>query len=85
VQKAKESDPTSGFDQRVGVNFDNNDPKEGRVLKDPSAPSPANADAVARLQQSSANQNSAIPERVINAGKYTASFNIISVGAVYHF
>lgn len=85
VQMHKKGDPTTGFDQRVGVNFDNNDPKEGRVLRDPSAPSIAKADAVARLQQSTPNQNAADLARVINAGKYTAAFNIISVGAVYHW
>jgi hypothetical protein len=53
------------------------------VLDDPAAP--AKGDAVAAKTQQSAVSTQARPERVTNAGKYTASFDIISVGAVYHF
>ena len=76
-------DPLTGFDKRVGGTFDAGGNRVGGVvLEDPDAPSPGDADAVARLQQTSV-LNSA--PRVINAGEYTASFNIISVGAVYHW
>ena len=83
LQKSVPGDPTSGFDQRVGV--DDNDPSGGVVLRDPSAPSPARADAVAKLQQSAAISTKARPARVVNAGKYTASFDVLSAGLVYHF
>ena len=77
-------DVTSGFDKRVGGSFDAEGNRVGGVvLEDPDAPSPDDADAVAKLQQSSA-----IPARdprVINAGEYTASFNIISLGFNYHW
>lgn len=86
VEQANRSDPSSGFDQRVGGTFGADGTRMGgSVLGDPSAPSVANADAVARAQASSAAPSPARPDRVINAGRYTASFNIISVGAVYHF
>jgi hypothetical protein len=85
AQTYKANDPTTGFDQRVGVDISTNNPRAGVVLRDPAAPSPAHADAVARAQQSSAVPSNGAPERVINAGRYTAAFNIVSVGAVYHF
>jgi hypothetical protein len=85
VQKSDPNDPTRGFDQRVGVDFNNEDPNEGVVLRDPAAPSPSKATAVARYQTESVVTNTSRSERVVNAGKYTAAFNIISVGAVYHF
>jgi hypothetical protein len=79
-------DPTTGFDQRVGGTFEADGTRTGgRVLPDPDAPDPEDADAVARAQQSSAAPMPARPERVINAGKYTAAFDVISVGATYHF
>jgi hypothetical protein len=79
------SDVTSGFDKRVGGTFDDEGNRVGgEVLEDPDAPSPDDADAVARLQQSSAIPAMDNP-RIINAGEYTASFNIISVGATYHW
>jgi long-subunit fatty acid transport protein len=77
-------DITSGFDQRVGGTFDDGGTREGGTpLPDPDAPSPEDADAVARLRQSSVIPSS--DPRIINAGEYTASFNIISLGATYHF
>jgi hypothetical protein len=79
-------DPTRGFDQRVGGTFQNGRRVGGTVLADPDAPSPEDADAVARLKQDSiVVVGSARPERVVNAGKYSAAFNIFSIGATYHF
>jgi hypothetical protein len=87
AENGKTNDPTSGFDQRVGGSFTLAKTRVGgTVLSDPDAPSPANADAVARGQVSPVVRSKTDPpNRVINAGKYTAAFNIISVGAVYHF
>ncbi len=100
AEQGSKTDPTAGFDQRVGGKLNDfgvrvyagdpsDDPKnpalEPTVLSDPTAPSPAKADAVARVQQSVAVPNGVRSKRVINAGKYSASFNIVSVGAVYHF
>jgi len=74
-QDADPDDPQSGFDKRVG----------GVVLEDPAAPDPADADGVAAYQQASLVQGTGRPERVVNAGRYTAAFDVISVGATYHF
>jgi hypothetical protein len=84
VESTKPGDPTAGFDQRVGGSIDQVGMRQGgTVLGDKSAPSPSSADAVAKLRQTSA--VSSPRDRVINAGKYTAAFNIISIGATYHF
>lgn len=87
VENWKEGDPpTVGFDQRVGGSFSAVGTRiGGTVLRDPAAPSAQAADAVARLQASSAVRPRNVPDRVINAGVYTAAFNVISVGAIYHF
>jgi hypothetical protein len=79
------NDPRSGFDKRVG-GFANPDTRSGgTIIDDPSAPSPSRATAVAAKTQSSAASSVAQPNRVINAGRYTASFDILSVGVAYHF
>jgi hypothetical protein len=79
-------DPTRGFDQRVGGTFGPDGRRiGGYVLEDPDAPDPQDADAIARFQQSSAAPSTARSERVVNAGKYTAAFDVISVGMAYHF
>ena len=79
-------DDSVAFDQRVGGMFDAGGTRVGGTeLPDPDAPAPGDADAVAALQQTSAIPKQDPPPRVINAGEYTANFNIISVGAVYHF
>jgi long-subunit fatty acid transport protein len=79
-------DPRSGFDKRVGGTFGDDGTRDGGViLDDPDAPNPSSADAVAAKTQESGVATAARPERVTNAGRYTASFNIVSVGAVYHF
>jgi hypothetical protein len=74
-------DPQSGFDQRVykdGVLSDG--PK-----RDPAAPSASKADAVASYQQPAVFESADLPRRVVNAGKYTASFDVISVAFAYRF
>lgn len=86
VEKANPADPRSGFDKRIGGSFaDDGTRIGGQVAEDPSAPSPSGADAVAAKTQQAAAATLSAPNRVINAGKYTASFDIISIGAVYHF
>jgi long-subunit fatty acid transport protein len=86
VEQAKFRDPTSGFDQRVGGTITVDGTRVGAtVLSDPSAPLPRQADAVARQQATSAAPSPMRPDRVINAGRYTASFEVISVGAIFHF
>jgi hypothetical protein len=85
VEDSTPGDPRSGFDQRVGSTIDPNDgtASGGVVLPDPDAPDPFEADAMAsRVQGTPA---AARPARVTNAGLYTASFDIISVGVVFHF
>jgi hypothetical protein len=85
VDEASRDDPTSGFDKRVGGEFEaDGDRAGGYVLEDPDAPAPEDADAVAALQQQSAAVGRR-PERVINAGKYTSSFDIISVGVTWRY
>ncbi len=78
-------DPTTGFDQRVGGLDASGSDIAGPVLEDESAPSPASADGVASARQPALVSTQSRRARVINAGKYTASFDIISVGAVYRF
>ncbi|MFI5306669.1 MAG: OmpP1/FadL family transporter [Polyangiales bacterium] len=86
AEQSSKTDPTRGFDQRVGGSFDGlGNRVGGYVLRDPSAPSASQADAVARVQENAALPNAVRSPRVINAGKYTASFNVLSLGAVYHF
>lgn len=77
----------SGFDQRIGGTFDEQEKVRlgGVVYPDPDAPSPKDADAVARKTQRAAVSTAVRPNRVVNAGKYTAAFNVVSVGVVYHF
>jgi hypothetical protein len=79
-------DPRSGYDKRVGGTFGDEGTRNGGVvLEDPNAPAPGDADAVAAKTQDTGVATAARPERVTNAGSYSASFNIVSVGAVYHF
>ena len=72
--------PDSGFDTRVF-----RDGTLGEPTPDPNAPSPGQADGVAKLTQSAVFESDYLRRRVVNAGRYTASFNVVSVGAVYHF
>jgi hypothetical protein len=86
VDEAAPGNPRSGFDKRVGGTFDSNGSRVGGVvLDDPRAPSPDKADAVAAKTQNSAVVTRYQPNRVTNAGKYEAHFNVVSVGVVYHF
>jgi hypothetical protein len=86
LENAKPGDPRSGFDQRVGGTFGPDGTRQGGVsLPDPRAPDPAHATAVAAGTQQAALATTTRPNRVINAGKYTASFDILSVGVAYHF
>jgi len=73
------SDETAGFDKRVGG-------VDGEVLEDPDAPKPSEADGVARLRQSAINDSDPQRDsRVVNAGKHTGGYDILSLGFVYHF
>lgn len=72
--------PDSGFDTRIPRNGQVGDP-----TPDPKAPQPGQADGVAKLTQSAVFEADDLRRRVVNAGRYTASFNLVSVGAVYHF
>lgn len=79
-----DDDVTSGFDKRVGGSFDNLGRRVGgQVLEDPDEPS--SGDATAKLQQASALPSPSRPDRVVNAGRYTASFDVISVGVQYRY
>jgi len=86
VENAVPGDPRSGFDKRVGGTISSDGTRMGGVvLEDPRAPSPSNADAVAAKTQQSAVVTRFQPNRVVNAGKYAARFDVVSVGVVYHF
>lgn len=85
LEKAVPGDPRSGFDTQVGGTFVGGTRTGGTPLADPSAPDPSKASAVAARTQTSAIATSSRPDRVINAGKYTAAFDIVSVGLSYHF
>jgi hypothetical protein len=76
------ADPTSGFDKRVGAPQDDTD---GFVLEEQNAPKKAEIDATARREQSSLYDFAGKHTRVVNAGVYKASFDVISVGAAYRF
>jgi hypothetical protein len=73
--------PESGFDTRIY--------RDGRLSDrpspDPAAPSPKNADGVAKVTQTAVFESDDLRRRVVNAGRYTAGFDVVSVGAVYHF
>jgi hypothetical protein len=86
LEAAVPGDPRSGFDKRVGGTFGSDGVRAGGVvLEDTRAPAPSKADAVAAKTQQSAVVTTYQPNRVINAGKYTAHFDVVSVGVVYHF
>jgi hypothetical protein len=75
-QQGDPDDPSSGFDQRVN----------GVVQEDPDAPSSSEADGTARLQQPAIAASEMIGyRRVVNAGKYTAGFSVLSLGLSYRF
>lgn len=72
-------EPTSGFDQRI---YRDGELSAGAVA-DPEAP--ARGDAQAAGQQSALFETDDRRARVINAGRYVASFDLLSVGASYRF
>jgi hypothetical protein len=74
-------DPKSGFDQRIYENGQLSD----KPLTDPNAPAPSAANGVASGQQPAVLATGDIQSRVVNAGRYTASFNVLSIGLVHHF
>ncbi len=83
-QDSVEGDPTSGFDQRIGAACTSDAPgPDCDPVADPSVES--NPDATARLQQSSILEQAGQLNRVVNAGKYTASYNVLSFGFNYRF
>ncbi|HTU59250.1 MAG TPA: hypothetical protein VMF89_12465, partial [Polyangiales bacterium] len=74
-------DPTRGFDQRIyedGV-------LSSAPLRDPRAPSPSDADGVASVRQGAVFESEDQRARVINAGKYTAGFNVFSLAVTHRF
>lgn len=79
------ADPTTGFDQRVGGLDASGANIAGPVKKDPDAPAPSAADGTASLRQPALVSTQSRRARVVNAGKYTAAFDIVSVAAVYRF
>lgn len=77
-------DPTSGFDQRIGAACTADAPgpdcdpvADPSVGKDPAA--------TARLQQSSILEQEGQANRVINAGKYTGGYDVLTLGFNYRF
>ncbi|MET0384913.1 MAG: hypothetical protein ABW321_03090 [Polyangiales bacterium] len=77
---ATDADPTSGFDQRV---YEGNGQLSAQPRVDPNAP--AQGDGVAKLTQSAIFESEDLRRRIVNAGRYTASFNVLSIGGTYHF
>jgi hypothetical protein len=83
VSETVEVAPSPSQNQVIGGSFDANGNRiGGKVLRDPEAPSPSKADAVAAKPQSAVGGNR---NQIINAGRYTASFDVLSVGATFHF
>ena len=74
-------DPTRGFDQRI---YEDGELSE-EPLRDPRAPSPSSADAIASLRQTAVFESEDVRARVINAGRYTAGFNVFSLAVTHRF
>jgi hypothetical protein len=74
-------DPQDGFDQRI---YEDGQLSE-KPRTDPRAPAPSAADGVASSRQSSVFESDDIRSRVVNAGRYIVSFNVLSLGLVHHF
>jgi hypothetical protein len=74
-------DPTSGFDQRIYEDGNLSD----QPKRDPAAPAPEDGDAIASWQQAGVFESAERRRRVVNAGRYIASFNVLSVGFAYRF
>jgi hypothetical protein len=77
--QATEADATRGFDQRI---YEDGMLTE-KPLKDPRAPAINNADAVAQARQTAGFDSE--KARVINAGRYTAGFNVFSIAVTHRF
>jgi hypothetical protein len=73
--------PDSGFDQRVW----NGSTLSSQPRTDPKAPAPGGGDGTAKLTQGAVFDSDTLRARVINAGKYTSSFDVLSLGLGYHF
>jgi hypothetical protein len=73
-------DPRSGFDQRIYEDGELSGPR-----RDSRAPSASQADGVAALQQSAIFESETLRARVVNAGRYTASFNVLSLSVVHRY
>jgi long-chain fatty acid transport protein len=74
-------DPKRGFDQRIyqdGVLSE-------QPLRDPRAPSTSKADGVASARQTAVFESETVRARVVNAGRYTASFNVLSIAVTHRF
>jgi hypothetical protein len=83
VSETVEVAPPPGQNQVVGGSFDSSGNRVGgKVLRDPDAPPPSKADAVAAKPQSAVGGNR---NQIINAGRYTASFDVLSVGVTFHW
>jgi hypothetical protein len=82
ISETVEVAPSPSQSQVVGGTFDNvGNRVGGKVLPDPEAPSPSKADAVAAKQQAGSQGHTVIT----NAGRYTASFDVLSAGVTFHF
>jgi len=83
-QAGAEGEPTSGFDQRIGAACTADVPAAGcDPVADPSVEK--DPDATASLEQSSILEQAGELNRVVNAGKYTASYDVLSLGFSYRF
>ena len=74
-------DPKRGFDQRI---HDDGVLSEQPVA-DSRAPSIAKADGVASSRQTAVFESENVRARVVNAGRYTASFNVLSIAVTHRF
>jgi long-subunit fatty acid transport protein len=79
------SDPSSGFDKRIGQPCPLTDPTctDPRPLEEQNKPT--DPDGVAKFKQGSFIEQGTSQRRVVNAGRYSSSFDVISVGAIYRF
>jgi hypothetical protein len=74
-------DPKRGFDQRI---YDDGN-LSAEPVADPRVPKPSRADGVASVRQTAVFESEDQRARVVNAGRYTASFNIVSIALTHRF
>jgi hypothetical protein len=74
-------DPTTGFDQRIYEDGQ----LSGQPRRDPKAPTIGAADGVARFRQAAVFESEVLRARVVNAGRYVASFDVVSVSVVHRY